>query len=154
LLVPFFINYPGTKNGNFVYDKPVSSLDIFSTIASMTKISLPVDRVYDGVDLLSYLPDNKKDPHEVLYWRNGYSKAIRNGIWKLYINEKSKNKYLFNLETDRGELHDLLSSEPAKADQLMKELNNWEKTQTIHPAWPSMGDISIDVRGKKYFFPG
>jgi len=154
LLVPFFISYPGTKNGNFVYDKPVSSLDIFSTIASITKTTLPADRVYDGVDLLDYLTDNKKDPHEILYWRNGYSKAIRSGNWKLYINEKSKSEYLFNLETDREELHDLLSSEPAIRYQLMKELNNWEKTQTINPAWPSMGDILIDVRGKKYFFPG
>jgi arylsulfatase A-like enzyme len=154
LLVPFFINYPGTKNGNFVYDKPVSSLDIFSTIASITKTNLPMDRVYDGVDLLPYLTDNKKDPHEILYWRNGYSKAIRKGNWKLYINEKSKSKYLFNLETDREELHDLLSSQPAIADQLMKELTNWEKTQTINPAWPSMANILIDVRGKKYFFPG
>jgi arylsulfatase A-like enzyme len=154
LLVPFFINYPGINNGNFVYDKPVSSLDIFSTIASITKTALPADRIYDGVDLLPYLADNKKDPHEILYWRNGYSKAIRNGKWKLYINEKSKSKYLFNLETDREELHDLLSSEPVKADQLMKELNSWEKTQTINPAWPSMADILIDVRGKKYFFPG
>ena len=154
LLVPFFINYPGTKNGSLVYDKPVSSLDIFSTIASITKTTLPVGRVYDGVDLLPYLADSKKGPHEILYWRNGYSKAIRKGNWKLYINEKSKSKYLFNLETDREELHDLLNSEPAIADQLMKELNKWEKTQTINPAWPSMADILIDVRGKKYFFPG
>ena len=58
------------------------------------------------------------------------------------------------MENDREELHDLLSSEPAIADQLMKELNNWEKTQTINPAWPSMADILIEVRGKKYFFPG
>src|SRR5436190_5203530 len=36
LMVPFFINSPGTKNGNLVYDKPVSSMDIFSTISSIT----------------------------------------------------------------------------------------------------------------------
>ena len=154
LLVPFFINDPESKNGNLVYDQPVSSLDIFSTIASITKTVLPPDREYDGVDLLGYLTDKKKAPHEILYWRNGYSKAIRKGNWKLYINEKSKSKYLFNLATDREELHDLLSSEPAITAQLMKELNNWEKTQTINPAWPSMADLLIDVRGKKYFFPG
>jgi len=36
----------------------------------------------------------------------------------------------------------------------MNELYNWEKTQTIKPAWPSMADILIDVKGEKYFFPG
>ena len=128
--------------------------NLCGSIDRVVKTTLPADRVYDGVDLQSYLTDNKKDPHEILYWRNGYSKAIRKGNWKLYINEKSKSKYLFNLENDREELHDLLSSEPAIADQLMKALNNWEKTQTINPAWPSMADILIDVRGKKYFFPG
>ena len=154
LMVPFFINYPGIKNGNYVYDKPVSSLDIFSTIASVTKTPLPADRVYDGIDLFPCLADNRKTPHEILYWRNGYSKAIRNGNWKLYINEKNKKKYLFNLETDEEELHDLSKSEPVMVNQLMNELYNWEKTQTIKPAWPSMADILIDVKGEKYFFPG
>jgi len=154
LMVPFFINYPRIKNGNYVYDKPVSSLDIFSTIASVTKTPLPADRVYDGIDLFPCLADNRKTPHEILYWRNGYSKAIRNGNWKLYINEKNKKKYLFNLETDEEELHDLSKSEPVMVNQLMNELYNWEKTQTIKPAWPSMADILIDVKGEKYFFPG
>jgi arylsulfatase A-like enzyme len=90
LLVPFFINYPGNKNGNFVYDKPVSSLDIFSTIASITKTDLPADRVYDGVDLLPCLADNKKDPHEILYWRNGYSKLSGKGTGNFILMKKVK----------------------------------------------------------------
>lgn len=153
LMVPFFIKYPGNLASGLVYDKPVSSLDIFSTIAGITNTALPADRVYDGTNLLPYLADNNRNPHEIFYWRSGYSKAIRKGNWKLYVNKKNNKTFLFNLETDQGEKHDLSSIEPARVKELMNELKRWEETQTVKPAWPSTADVLIDVNGEKYFFP-
>src|SRR5205085_5058147 len=69
LMVPFFIKYPALFNAQQVYDKPVSSLDIFSTIAAATNTPLPADRRYDGVNLFTYLTNNTAAPHETLYWR-------------------------------------------------------------------------------------
>ena len=45
LLVPFFIRYPGTINANRVYNAPVSSLDIFNSIAAAAQAALPPGRV-------------------------------------------------------------------------------------------------------------
>jgi len=153
LMVPFFIKYPGNIAAGQSYDKPVSSLDIFSTIAAISHTLLPADRVYDGVDLLPYLADKNRTPHEVLYFRNGYSKAIRKGNWKLYINGKNNKVFLFNLENDLQEKHDLSADQSAIVTELTNELLQWEKTQTIKPAWPSTADVLIDVDGEKYFFP-
>jgi hypothetical protein len=70
------------------------------------KNDLPADRVYDGVDLLPYLTDTKKILMKFYTGEMVIQKLSGMGNWKLYINEKSKSKYLFNLETDREELHD------------------------------------------------
>lgn len=154
LLVPFFISYPGALKGNTTYDAPISSLDIFTTIAAITSTPLAKDRVYDGVNLLPYL-DNTTDslPHNVFYWRNGYSKAIRKDEWKLYINNKNKIVLLFNLAVDREELHDLSKQYPEKLKELQKQLQQWEDEQCIKPRWKSGADVLIDVNGEMIYFP-
>ena len=152
-MVPFFIKFPWLVNGSAVYDKPVSSLDIFATVASVANVSLPTDRVYDGTNLIPFLTNNNGFPHEVFYWRSGYSKAICKANWKLYINEKSKKKFLFDLSTDIEEKNDLSSRYPDKVSELMHKLENWEKSQTVKPAWPSAADLLLNVDGEEYYFP-
>lgn len=154
LAVPFFASFPGVFSANMVYDKPVSSLDIFSTIAAVTNTLLPQDRVYDGVNLVPYLTGKTDSmPHKVFYWRNGYSKAIRNEDWKLYINKKSKKTYLFNLAGDQQEQHDLSKQYPEKVNELKQQLQNWEDNNFINPRWKSNADVLIDVDGEMIWFP-
>jgi arylsulfatase A-like enzyme len=153
LLVPFFIKYPSMIKGSSVYDKPVSSLDIFATVADVANFSLPADRVYDGTSLIPYLTKNSGYPHKTFFWRSGYSKAICSENWKLYINEKSKKKFLFDLSKDIEEKTDLSSAYPDKVKELTNELKEWEKTETVKPAWPSVADLLIDVDGEEYYFP-
>jgi arylsulfatase A-like enzyme len=136
-----------------VYGKSVSSLDIFSTIAAVAKAGLPTDRRFDGVNLFPFLSNDSSAPHELLFWRSGYSKAVCKGDWKLYVNEKDGRKYLFNLIDDIGEKRDLSKTHADKLNELMKALEQWEKTQTVKPAWPSASDVSIDVDGEVFHFP-
>jgi arylsulfatase A-like enzyme len=153
LMVPFFIKYPSAIRGSQVFKNPVSSLDIFCTVAEVANVPLPTDRVYDGVNLLSFLTKGGGFPHPVFYWRSGYSKAICKENWKLYINEKSKKKFLFNLEADIEEKNDLSSGMPQKVSELMHDLDIWEQTQTVKPSWPSSADVLIEVDGEEYYFP-
>lgn len=153
LAVPFFIQYPGYINTGKVYDHAVSSLDIFSTIAAASGTALPADRIYDGVNLLPYLTQDSAFPHDIFFWRNGYSKAFRKGNWKLYVNEKNKVTYLFDLSADREEMHDLSKSQPAKLKELIAALKDWEEKNTITPLWPSAADVLIEVNGKWFRFP-
>ena len=152
LLVPFFIRWPGVTTSK-TFDIPVSSLDIFATISAATHTPLPNDRPYDGVDLLPYLAGDTGTPHPIFYWRSGYSQAMCKGNWKLYLNEKDHKTFLFDLDRDIEERHDLAPARPGLVKQLTQELKNWEKTQTIKPAWPSASDVILDVRGEKVHFP-
>ena len=152
LSVPFFVQYPGAVPGGKIFEQAVSSLDIFSTIAAASGASLPADRVYDGVNLLPYLHSNNT-PHDVFFWRSGYSKAFRQGDWKLYMNEKNKVTYLFNLATDREEKYDRSKTEPVKLKELINGMKEWESKNTIAPLWPSAADVLIEVNGKWFRFP-
>lgn len=153
LRVPFFIKYPALLSAGQIFTKPVSSLDIYATIAAASDAGLATDRDYDGVNLIPFCKAEADLPHDVFFWRNGFSKAFRKGDWKLYVNEKHKIQYLFNIATDREETTDLKVREPAKLKELQEALRQWEKKNSIKPLWPSAADVIIDVRGKKLRFP-
>jgi arylsulfatase A-like enzyme len=132
--VPFALKLPGKIKAGMVYTQPVSSLDLFPTAVALAGGKLPVDRAYDGVDLLPYLTGKKKTaPHEVLCWRNGENAAVRKGNWKLF---KGGDRYwLFDLSKDIGEQQNVADKYPAVVAQLKKELAAWE-ARMKPPMWP------------------
>jgi len=151
--VPFFMKYPNGLKARQPFNHPVSSLDIYSTIAAVSGAALPADRTYDGVNLLPYLINDSLLPHQEFFWRSGYSKAFRRGDWKLYVNEKNKVHFLFNIAEDRGEKHDQSKNRPGKVKELQDALKDWEQKNSVPPLWPSAADLLIEVNGKWYRFP-
>lgn len=153
ILVPFFMKYPNGLKPRRTYNHPVSSLDIYSTIAAVSGAALAADRPYDGVNLLPYLSNDSLLPHPDFFWRSGYSKAFRRGDWKLYMNEKNKIVYLFNLANDPAEKNDQSKKRPDKLKELQDALQDWEKKNSVPPLWPSAADVLIEVNGKWFRFP-
>ncbi len=156
LRVPFYVKFPGEHPGlEKVYEKPVSTLDIFTTICGNADVALPSDREYDGRDLLPYVDGRlvQEGPHDCLFWRNGYVKACLSGDWKLYMSSKDKRLMLYDLSKDPDEQHNLAGSYPDKVAELQALLQEWERTQTVDPLWPSSGDFSQPVGGVVYRFP-
>lgn len=153
IAVPFLMQYPKGISPGQVYKHPVSSMDIYSTIAAISGAELTPGRTYDGVNLLPYLKNDSVLPHQDFFWRSGYSKAFRRGDWKLYVNEKNKITYLFNLADDREEKKNLSAKHPDKLKKLKVALKDWEKKNTVPPLWPSAADVLIEVNGKWFRFP-
>jgi arylsulfatase A-like enzyme len=152
--VPLLVRYPGKISAGKVYDKPVSNLDIFATAIAVAKAELPTDRVYDGVNLVPYINGaNKNEPHHVLFWRNGYSKAVRKGDWKLYVNERASKVLLYNIKDDLSEQKNLSEINPEKAKELQDELKKWE-SQLQSPKWPAVrSEMLEEVQDASYYFP-
>jgi arylsulfatase A-like enzyme len=151
--VPYSITYPGVVPAGKTYDLPVSTLDIFATAAAVANLKLPANREYDGVNLIPFTSNQQPGrPHETFFWRSGYSKAIRKGDYKLYVNERNGKKLLYNLATDRSETRDLCDAEPAKLVELEAELKAWN-SQLPKPTWPSRVNATLEVAGEKYYFP-
>jgi arylsulfatase A-like enzyme len=139
--VPFLMSWKGKIAPNTVYKQPVSTLDIFSTIAANIGAPLPQDRPYDGVDLVDKVNKNEA-AHEALFWRSGTSKAVRKGDWKLVISGRNGKSWLYNLADDKSETTDISGRNPEKLAELQAALKDWEKG-LVAPLWesPAFGEL-------------
>ncbi len=154
LRVPFYVKFPAReKLQGVVYDQPVSSLDIFSTLLAAAKVAPPADREYDSQNLLPYLNGTHSEgPHSELFWRNGYLKACIAEGWKLYLDDKDRRVMLFDLQQDPSENFNLADRHPERVDRMRRLIEQWEQ-QVVPPLWPSSGNFSIQVNGTTYRFP-
>ncbi|MBS1829412.1 MAG: sulfatase-like hydrolase/transferase [Acidobacteria bacterium] len=139
--VPMMMRWPARIPGGRRFDGVVSSMDIAPTFVKAAGGELPVERPFDGVDLLPYLRGEKKDqPHPVLCWQNRawlgprgaqrpggnkYHRAIRKGRWKLVQLADRKDWELFDLQSDVGEQHDLAAEYPEIVRDLEAEFERW-----------------------------
>lgn len=151
--VPFFMKWTGQLPAGKVYDKPVSSMDIFMTSIGLAQCQLPDDRVYDGVDLMPYLQGSIEGaPHTNFYWKADYIHAMRMGEWKFLQSIRDGWIELYNLKDDRYERIDLHSVEPDVLKRLQEQFELWDKDM-IPPLWPRLMDYRITINGKEYLFP-
>lgn len=126
--VPFLLQYPGAIEGGQVYEKPITSLDLFPT--SLEMAGLKWEGQTDGVDLIPFLSGEAAgSPHEALFWRVGGRAALRKGDWKI-VREGKRDKSnaspweLYNLSDDIGETNDLAEEEKEILKDLVEE---WEE---------------------------
>jgi len=136
--VPFLAAWPGTIPAGQAFRHPVSALDIFTTAAAAAGIPLPVGRTYDGVNLLPHLTGRAEGPpHEALFWQMGFAKAIRQGEWKLLLNDYQQDTILYHIAADPYEQRDVHRQHPEVVEQLRAAHAAWAG-QMAEPLWPGM----------------
>ena len=143
---PFLMKWPKGMPSGQRYPHPVGHIDIFSTIAGAAGAPLPADREIDGVNLLPYVKGERTErPHQVLFWRSGQYKAVRDGDWKLQSNEARSKVWLHNLAVDPTEKTDLAAKEPARVKAMLALLAE-QDARSVKPLWPSLlqGPVFID----------
>lgn len=123
--VPFVVAWPGTIPGGQAYEHPISALDVAATAVAVAGIDVP-DEELDGVNLVPFLSGkNQAAPHESLTWRWVAQSAIREGKWKLL--RGGRREYLYDLDADLEEKHDLKEDYPEVAERLRKKLAAWSR---------------------------
>jgi len=143
---PFFMRWPSAIPAGTSYPNPVGHVDIFATAARAAGATIPTDRKIDGVDLLPFVQGkDKARPHQVMFWRSGQYKVVRDGDWKLQSSEAQKKVWLFNLAADPTEQHDLSAKEPAQVQRMLAMIRA-QDAQSVKPIWPSLlqGPVFID----------
>lgn len=136
--VPFAMQWKGTVPFG-VYDNPISSLDIFATIATLSNSPIMKDKPLDGVNLIPYLTSkNKGLPHETIYLRKFDYKeySVRHKNLKLVL-KKEGIPQLYNLSKDDGEQNDIAKDFPkelAKIDAIRKK---WD-AELIEPIFEGL----------------
>ena len=127
-------------------------MDIFSTLGALTDATLPTDRKMDGENILPYLTGEQAgEPDRPLFCKSGtYSFLIKDG-WKLQVDELQDKKWLFDLNTDPTEQHNLVATQPQKLAELSKLRQDLLAEQQAEPIWEGAltSPIKIDGTVKK-----
>jgi len=157
--VPFVACWKDEYKAGKVYDHPVISLDVAAT--ALAAAGLPPDAALDGVDLTPFLSGQRDGaPHETLYWRWIAQSAVREGKWK-YLRGGGR-EYLFDLDADKQEKHNLLAAHPDVARRLQLQLVRWTRELqppglTKHPmaeVWHRYYDFYLDGKPAPAVRPG
>lgn len=151
--VPCIVKWPGNIPEGLVYDKPISSMDLFHTAVEIAECPLPKDRVYDGVNLIPYLNGDKDGlPHEMLFWRADHVYAMRKGDYKFLLSTRDNWAEVYKISEDKYEKFDLNSSQPDILEELLIDFDAWQN-DLMDPLWPRIMDKRHVIDGKTYFFP-
>ncbi len=90
----------------------------------------------EGRSLVPAFTD-KPIEREALYWEHEGNAAIRVGDWKLVRAAYEGPWELYNMKTDRTELHDLSASEPERAKELHAKWEAWAERAKVKPYPPA-----------------
>lgn len=146
---PWIVYWKGHIRPGQVYTQPVISLDVAATAVALA--GLPHDPALDGVNLIPYLAgESTGPPHDRLYWRWIAQSAVREGKWK-YLRGGDR-EYLFDLDADKEEKHNLLARHPDTAARLRARLEAWSKelippglaTKPMARTWHDYYDFYLD----------
>lgn len=132
--VPFVARWPDVIPANSVSDAPVTALDLYPTIASITEDEYQSSRNVDGKNILPTLVQGAGSPHEhLVFFNENKIAAIRQGDWRLVLSAYYKTydvplqsydyPLLFNLESDPSESYSLAVTNPERVDQMMDILD-------------------------------
>jgi arylsulfatase A-like enzyme len=137
--VPFALRWDGHLPAGTVFEPPVTALDLVPTIAAAAGITLPTDRVYDGLDLTPYIHGTEVMPERTLFWRffglgptgppnsKNTLLAVRKGPLKLVVSAAASTlpPELYNLVNDVGETENLAAAQPSDVAVLSQAYADW-----------------------------
>lgn len=135
--VPFIVQWKGRLPAGKVYEPPVSAVDIFPTALAAARRPLSGDRVYDGVNLVPYLTDERKEaPHPTLFWRMGAQSALLHGQDKLLKLPArfGSSPQRYHLAEDISEQNNRVETDSEKAKQLTNLYEDLDR-QMVEPNW-------------------
>jgi uncharacterized sulfatase len=142
---PFVVSWPDEIPSGQQYPHPISALDVAATATAAAGIATNPGEL-DGVNLIPFLSGRDKSaPHDVLMWRWVSQSAIREGDWKLL--RGGDREYLYDLNTDLEEKHNLAAKRPEIADRLRKRLGDW--AETLSP--PGLATGPLNAAATSYF---
>jgi uncharacterized sulfatase len=143
--VPYVAKWPGHIAPGTQYQPPVSSIDILPTVLAAAGGRLPTDRVIDGVNLLPFLsPGAPVQAQRPLFWRDGPYRAVQDQGFKLIASGRPRRDWLFNLNDDPTEKHDLAAAQPQQVARL-RALLDTHHANLPPPLWSSFIELPIAI---------
>lgn len=129
--VPLIISWPQKIEGAKKSEMPITSVDFYPALSRLSDAHLPDDQIFDGVDFISDLIEEKENSDRAIFWHYPVyhhsvpASAVRKGDWKLIEFLDDNHVELYNLKSDIGESKDLSHEITEKTHELKKLLSEW-----------------------------
>jgi arylsulfatase len=149
IATPLIVHWPARiKTPGELRSQPGHLIDLMATCVDVARAAYPKEfggRAIQPMEGKSLVPalDNRPIQRDALYWEHEGNAAIRVGDWKLVRLGRNGPWELYNLKTDRTELHDLASTQADLAAQLAAKWDAWAVRAHVKP-FPKDG-----VKGKR-----
>ncbi len=102
----------------------VMSFDWMPTFLALSNAPDIANLALDGIDLSAHLLREQPLVDRPLFWKYRKQKAIRDGKWKLVVDEE-KGRFLFDLSEDLREEKNLADQQTAVAETMEDQLTKW-----------------------------
>ena len=140
---PLIVHWPdGFKSQGELRPQPGHLVDVIATLVDVSGAKYPKE--FNGRSILpmegrSLVPAFKNKPIErdALYWEHEGNAAVRVGDWKLVRKGGNGAWELYDLKTDRTELHDLSGQFPDKVKELSAKWLAWARRAKVIPGPPA-----------------
>ncbi len=145
IATPFIVHWPaGINSPGELRHQPAQLPDIMATLLDVAGVEYPAS--YGGREIkplegFSMAPTFVDQPHNrpVLYWEHEGNRAVRRGRWKL-VREYPGTWELYDMESDRTEMHDLSGEHPTVVAELSRLYEQWAKRCNVL-AWRQLGKM-------------
>ncbi len=150
---PLVAHWPdGIKAKGEFRNQPGHVIDIMATVADFGGATYPKElhgKEIQPLEGRSLRPafDNQALQRDAIFWEHEGNAAVRTGDWKL-VRRGAKGKWeLYDLKTDRTEMHNLAASQPERVADMTRQWNAWAKRANVLPS-PAKGG-GAKKKGKK-----
>jgi arylsulfatase A-like enzyme len=117
--------WPSCIRSGYIVSEPLWSPDLMVTCTSLAQVSLPIDRGYDGLDLLPILTGSDLRPQRTMGFVYRSHAAFRAGDLKIVRESPDQAWQLFDLVRDISESRDLASRRPGDVVRLQATFEAW-----------------------------
>ena len=141
--VPFIARWPGQiPAGRVDRESILTAVDLLPTFLDLADVPLPADYKPDGVSAVPALRGRSFQRTKPIFWEYAGARnhpivwphlGIRDGNWKLLLNEKLERIELYQISDDWAEQHDVSASHPKVVERLTGELRKWKASLPTTP---------------------
>jgi arylsulfatase A-like enzyme len=129
------------RHGDFE-PQPGHLIDIAPTCLELAGATFPAQfnghatTVLQGVSLTPALHGEPLARSKPIFFEHEGNRAMRDGKWKLVAKGAKGPWELYDMETDRTELHDLASKEPQRVEKMSAAWQKWAEETQVLPLRP------------------
>ncbi|MCA9151210.1 MAG: arylsulfatase [Planctomycetales bacterium] len=141
---PLIVHWPAgiaENTRNSLFHEPCHLIDIMATCVDLARANYPREvngqaiTPLPGVSLRPAFTAKSVERPQPIFWEHEGNRAVRSGQWKLVAKGPVGEWQLYDMATDRAEMHDLAQQHPERVKELSEQWMAWARQANVLP-WP------------------